>query len=113
MSVPDYPDDADGDALRRVAGSGSDMSKPMLVDFMIAAGAGATESIATGARALGYVAAIDRNDRGERTVYCSKQMLLDYDSVITAQRELDEMSAPFGGRTDGWGTSGNLEAPRP
>lgn len=32
-----YPNDADGDALRRVAGAGSDMSKPMDIDFAVAA----------------------------------------------------------------------------
>ena len=35
MSVrTDYPADADGDALHRVANGGSDMSRPMVVDFM-------------------------------------------------------------------------------
>lgn len=51
----DYPDDADGDALRRVADDGSDMSQPMDVDFMIdVAGGIAAEAIATAARARGY-----------------------------------------------------------
>ena len=31
-----YPNDADGDALRRVAGSGADMSRPMTIDFSVA-----------------------------------------------------------------------------
>ena len=31
--TPAYPDDADGDALRRVASSGSDMALPMVIDF--------------------------------------------------------------------------------
>jgi hypothetical protein len=34
-------------------------------------------------------------------------MLLDYDSVIAAQAELDRVSGPFGGYSDGWGTFGN------
>jgi hypothetical protein len=33
--MPDYPDDADGDALRRVAADGNDMSAPMVVDFPV------------------------------------------------------------------------------
>jgi hypothetical protein len=31
-----FPDDADGDALRRLAERGSDLSKPKLIDFQIA-----------------------------------------------------------------------------
>jgi Regulator of ribonuclease activity B len=30
-----YPDDADGDALRRVASEGGDMSHPMAIDFFV------------------------------------------------------------------------------
>jgi hypothetical protein len=36
--VPDYPNDADGDALRRIANDGSDMSQPMEVDFTVDVG---------------------------------------------------------------------------
>lgn len=32
----DFPDDADGDALRRLVNDGSDLTKPMLIDFQIA-----------------------------------------------------------------------------
>jgi regulator of ribonuclease activity B len=31
-----YPNDSDGDALRRVVNDGSDMSKPMFIDFQVA-----------------------------------------------------------------------------
>ena len=31
-----YPDDADGDALRRIASTGADMSRPMQIDFFVA-----------------------------------------------------------------------------
>jgi len=39
--------------------------------------------------------------------YCTKAMLPTYDGVVEAQRQLDELSRPFGGRSDGWGTWGN------
>jgi hypothetical protein len=39
--------------------------------------------------------------------YCTKTMLPTYDGVVGAERELDELSRPFGGHSDGWGTSGN------
>ena len=53
--TPDYPNDADGDALRRVAADGADMSKPMSIDFAIAAPSeDAGERIAAEARRLGF-----------------------------------------------------------
>ena len=32
----DYPGDADGDALRRVAATGANMSRPMEIEFFVA-----------------------------------------------------------------------------
>jgi hypothetical protein len=55
MSTHDYPHDADGDALRRLAADGSDMSKPMEIDFAVAVPNEAVGSaIAEQARARGY-----------------------------------------------------------
>jgi len=39
--------------------------------------------------------------------YRTKTMLATYDGVVEAQRDLDELSRPFGGRSDGWGTQGD------
>ncbi len=41
------------------------------------------------------------------TCYCAKRMIPTYEAIIAAQKELDELSAPFGGSSDGWGTPGN------
>ena len=117
MTGQKYPNDADRDALHRVAANGADMSRPMLVDFMVAATSeGAAESIARAVRALGYDTEVvrDTDDDGHGvdtwTVYCSRTMLLDYVSVTAFQAELDRVSAPFGGYSDGWGTFGNSDA---
>ena len=32
----DYPNDTDGDALRRIASLGNDMTRPMEIDFAVA-----------------------------------------------------------------------------
>jgi hypothetical protein len=34
-------------------------------------------------------------------------MVPTYEVVVAAQKELDELSAPLGGHSDGWGTLGN------
>ncbi len=103
-----YPDDADGDALRRVA-QDADMSKPMEIDFFVEVPSEtAGHEVSKLATARGYKTAL-RCDDGKWTCDCSKTMLATYDAVCGSQRELDELSAPFGGRSDGWGSFGNLQ----
>jgi hypothetical protein len=108
IAVMEYPDDADGHALRRVA-THSDMSLPMSIDFMVdVPNEAAGNVVARAATARGYSASVECDDASERwTCYCVKRMLAAYDGVIAVQAELDELSAPVGGRSDGWGTSGN------
>ena len=104
----DYPDDADGDALRRVAAD-SDMSKPMRIDFAVAVpNENAGKNIAEQAWIRGYETSVVYDKVGNRwTCYCIKEMVPTYEGVVNAQRELDELSRPLGGYSDGWGTSGN------
>lgn len=110
MKGPDYPNDADGDALRAVA-ERADMSKPMDIDFAVdIPSEAAGEEVARLASASGYKTSVDFDDTSKRwTCYCTKQMLATYDGVIAAQKELDALSAPLGGKSDGWGTFGNLQ----
>jgi hypothetical protein len=110
MKSPDYPNDADGDALRAVA-ERADMSKPMDIDFAVdVPNHAAGEEVARLASARGYRTAVDCDDTSKRwTCYCTKRMFATYEGVIAVQKELDELSAPVGGQSDGWGTFGNLQ----
>ena len=105
----DFPNDADGDSLRRVVESGSDLSRPMSIDFTIKApDEHAARHIAELVSAKGFDPSISDNDgRSSWSVYCSKFMLATYDGVVAVQAQLDELSRPHGGRCDGWGTFGN------
>ena len=117
MAIPDYPNDADGDALRRVAADGNDMSKPMLIDFSVAvpserAGRGTAEAAAR----LGYQTDVVHApgevgfDEPSWTCYCSRTMVPIYDELIAAQEELTNLSRPYGGACDGGVTFGNRKA---
>ena len=108
-----YPDDVDGEVLRRIADAGSDMSKPMLIDFQISVSDEASaNAIAQAAAKLGYQTKIYRHEVDDPwTTECSKEMLATHDGVISAQAELDALSKPFGGFSDGWGTFGNVDVP--
>ena len=104
---PAYPSDADGDALRRVAHDGSDMCKPMTIDFQIASPSEETaRQIAAAAAHLGYQLRV-YGEEDDWTCECSTRMLATYDGIIAVQKELGDLSRPFGGCIDGWGTFGN------
>lgn len=107
----DYPNDADGDALKRVADGGSDMSKPMDIDFTVAVPSEAIgRQLAVVAERCGYRPRLDQDEEdGSWSVYCTRKMLASYQGIAAAQAELDELSRPLGGYSDGWGTFGNKE----
>lgn len=107
---PTLPNDADGDALRRIVRDGSDLSKPMLIDFHVALPSeSAAKSFAELARGLGYHVSVYESVECSLpwTCECSKGMLATYHGVLAAQAELAELSKDLGGWPDGWGTLGN------
>lgn len=107
-----YPNDADGQALRRIAkDKAMDLSRPMLVDIFVMSHNQATaEAVAAEAQQIGYDSDVDEEENGNTWVTtCSKPMMLTYDSIIAAQKQLDDLAAPHNARTDGWGTFGNVE----
>jgi hypothetical protein len=106
-----YPNDADGDALQRVADHGSNMSQPMSIDFCVAVpNELAGKAVAEVVTAKGYVTKVVKDhDATSWTCYCTKEMVATYNAVIAAQAELDELSKPFGGYIDGWVTGGNTD----
>jgi regulator of RNase E activity RraB len=107
----DYPNDADGDALRRIAADGSDMSKPMEIDFAVAApNEHSASAIAKAAASKGYRTDIERDDAGTWSCCCTRKMIATYKAVTEAQAELDALSRPLGAHADGWGTPGNAPA---
>jgi len=114
--MAEYPNDADGDALRRIAGDGSDMSKPMLIDFQVAMpDQVSAEKLAKTAEELGYRSAVYESPECSLpwTTECSSRMLATYETVMAAQEELAKLSHPYGGHPDGWGSFGNGPRARP
>ena len=97
----DFPDDADGKALRQVA-ERSDLGRPLDVDFVIRVpDEAAAEALATAVAAHGYLADArpDDDDESRWCCYCTRQsILLTYEWLQAAQAELLALSAAFGGR---------------
>jgi regulator of RNase E activity RraB len=101
------PNDADGDALRRLAAAGSDLSRPMSIDFAVAVPSRvAGLAVARAAAVVGYESSVDGGGDGW-TCYCTRRMVASHAAVVDAQAELNRLSEPHGGRCDGWGSAGN------
>jgi hypothetical protein len=107
----DYPNDADGDALRRVAHDGNDMTRPMAIDFAVAVPDEVSGlAVAKVVREHGYQPSVSRDhESGGWTCYCTRSMVPTHAALIEAQAELDRLAKPVGGGSDGWGTRGNAD----
>lgn len=102
----ELPKDADEAVLRRAAEEW-DISEPMNVEFAVdTPNEAAAEELARLAVQRGYTTSVyvDEVEEGS-TCYCTKRMVPTQDAIAAAQRELEELSAPFGGRADEWSLS--------
>src|SRR4051794_21607915 len=107
--LPDLPRDVDGDSIRRLVHEASDLAEPLSVDFFVAVpDEKAGRAVAEAAEGLGYRVTVERDGEDPTwTCYCAKTMLVTHEAVVAAQRQLDEIARPLGGKADGWGTFGN------
>jgi hypothetical protein len=105
----EFPDDADGNALRELVLAGSDLSRPLTIDFTIAIPTPeAGQAIAEAAEAVGYQVAVEQDAESTSwTCYCTRDMIASYEALIAMQEELNRLSEPHGGYCDGWGSFGN------
>jgi len=106
-----YPNDEDGDAPPRVADDGSDMSAPMKIDFSVAVPDESNgQIVAKLVAANGFTCDVVKvHDGSSWTCHCTKEMVPTYNAIIASQKELNELSKPFGGYSNGWGTLGNKD----
>jgi len=107
--MENLPHDDDGNALRRLRDDGSDLSLPMCIDFAVAIPNRASGlGVATVAQDLGFETDLVQDEVTKRwTCYCKKCLIPTYVQIIEIQRLLDEISHPYGGKSDGWGSFGN------
>lgn len=109
MEIENLPHDADGDAIRRVVRDGADLKRPMVVDFAVIF-ASEDEALAFERSLVNsdFEVSLEREEDASWTCYCTKEMLLRYETVVEIQQALDTLARPLGGSVDGWGTLGNV-----
>lgn len=101
----DWPNDADGDALRTLSDSGFDFSKPNLIDFTVQFHSWPPHHQALRLLARDYpsvtVCTEDEGQAGhlEFQVYA----LVTYELVTNTQSHVTELLAPYKGECFSWG----------
>jgi hypothetical protein len=105
------PDDATAAALRRIADGGSDLNKPMQMDFFVAIPSQAAGmSVAEVAKARGFATSVEYDSETDGwTCYCTTTIVPAYAAVVEIEEALDAIARRYGGYADGFGSFGNAE----
>lgn len=109
--MPKQPDDSTRAALERIARDGSDLARPLKMDFFVAVPhERAGRIIATRVADLGFDTSVEQDtETGDWTCYCTKVLVPTYDTVLAIESQLDSIARDIGGYADGFGTFGNAE----
>jgi hypothetical protein len=103
----EYPDDANGDAIRRMLAAGDNLTCPRDIEFTVVFPNGnVAEQFARHFRTLGYAASIEFAETVEELpwdVIIVKNMEPSHSEIGSFEEALQSVASPLGGRNDGWG----------
>jgi len=98
-----WPDDADGDVLRRLEEKGFDFSKHYMVDFNIDFDQWPPIKEAMDVIRIAYPDAKIYGDGEEGYVLFKVNSLITYDFVVKTQAKASSLVTQYGGRCESWG----------
>jgi len=103
-----YPDDENGDVLRRMEEAGDDLTLPRDIDFTVVfPTADGAEQFAQRFRSLGYVASVEFAEVVEHLpweVVVVNHMEPSHTEIGDFEDKLLSAAEPLGGCNDGWGS---------
>ena len=103
----EFPDDENGDILRRMLRDGDDFTKPRDIDFSVVFPSdSAAEEFAEHFFRLGFKISVQKSDCKPELpwdVTVTNFMLPTHDGITKFEETLEGVAARFGGRNDGWG----------
>ena len=104
-------DEATRAALERIARDGSDLHRPLKMDFFVAVpDERGGHTVAARASELGFDTSVEQDsETGQWTCICSKVLAPGYEVVASIEAKLDSLARDIGGYADGFGTFGNAE----
>ena len=100
-----WPDDADGDVLRRMAKSGFDFTRPWLIDFNVDFDRWPPPSEALVRLACEFPSAkiFEPSEGSDGYVQFQLRALVSYALISQIQAEVSGWLAPYGGVCESWG----------
>jgi hypothetical protein len=103
--MTDWPDDADGDVLRRMARSGFDFEKPSLIDFDVDFEAWPPAPDALVILSREFPSSIVHPPSEDLNGYVQFQVFekVTYALVTRMQAHVSELMSPYGGVCESWG----------
>lgn len=105
------PDDDIGDALRLLEENGSDLSRPLEMDFFAAVPSQAAgDAVAAHFSELNFATSVEQDEESQEwTCYCTKTLVPDYTAVAEIEAQVDAIARAHGGQCDGFGSYGNCD----
>jgi hypothetical protein len=112
--VSDPDKEATRAALRRCEAHGSDLTRPMVMDFFVVAPSEAVgHVVVVRTTPMGFSSRLAQDDEsGAWTVTCTVTIVPTFERVIALERLLDRLARELGGFADGFGSFGNAPAKR-
>jgi glycerate-2-kinase len=102
-----FPDDANGDALRRMEAEGDDLTRPRNIDFAVGfADQSSAERFAEHFRKLGHEVSVEKagTDQSHQwDVIVAKHMVPSHEGITGFESLLQSIADRWGGQNDGWG----------
>jgi hypothetical protein len=102
-----YPDDDNGDVLRRLQATGDDLTVPRNIDFIVAfPDEDAAERFAMHFREQGYKVSVEFAETVKELpwdVVVVKHMQPSHQEIGDFENALQRVAETLGGRNDGWG----------
>src|ERR1700761_2110767 len=102
-----FPEDENGDVLRRMERNGDDLSIPRDINFSVVfASREKAESFAALIHQRGLKISVENSNCVQEApwdVTVTKHMQPTYKAIKDFEEELDHISTSLGGRNDGWG----------
>ncbi|WP_055735440.1 MULTISPECIES: ribonuclease E inhibitor RraB [Bacillaceae] len=101
----DFPNDDDGAVLQSLKDSGVDMSKPREVEFiLLCPNRRSARKVAKLVELEGYEVDVDEDEEHEEFVLvCKKVIHLTHAEIVKHQHDLEEITARYEVKIDGWG----------
>lgn len=107
MSIPN---DETGNALRQIKNDGSDLTKPLEIDFFVAVPSEKIgNSVALDVMSLGFKTSVELDvESGEWTCYCTIKLIPEYLEIVKIEKQLSAIAQLYDSYLDGFGTYGNM-----